>query len=130
MSDESKFDLFLDPLPRTDGRVVQAPKKRGEASLPEPVVAGDLVYSQPYGDVPDELLSPAMEQEIRDHFGYKASETRTRAERNAAAARIVRRTQGQTGWAKQVWAEQAAQVERRERQLVDVRALRLIAKGK
>jgi hypothetical protein len=34
-------------------------------------------------------LTPEEEQEIRDFYGYAASETRTKAERDAIARRIV-----------------------------------------
>lgn len=36
-------------------------------------------------------LSPEDEQKLRDHFGYAKSETRTKAERDATAARILGR---------------------------------------
>jgi hypothetical protein len=39
--------------------------------------------------VGQEVLSEAQEQAIRDSWGYSASETRTKAERDAAAKRMV-----------------------------------------
>jgi rubredoxin len=46
---------------------------------------------EPWKDVPDHLLTPEMEQDVRDFFGYTASEKRTRAERQAAADRMTGR---------------------------------------
>ncbi len=53
----------------------------------EPVEAG-LPFSPITADT---VLSEAQEQKIRDHYGYTRSETRTKAERDTAAARIVSR---------------------------------------
>ena len=87
----SEFDSLGDPEPggfppsEKPKRKVQFPKKRGETS---PLPPKKEMHRGPYGDVPDELLSAEMEQEIRDHFGYAKSETRTRAERDRVAARV------------------------------------------
>ena len=45
----------------------------------------ELILATPY----DEPLSEAEEQLVKDHFGYGASERRTRAERAGVAQRIV-----------------------------------------
>lgn len=51
-----------------------------------------LLRTQPYRLVPDAELTPKMEQEIRDHFGYGPSEKRTRAQRAQTAQRMVARS--------------------------------------
>lgn len=43
------------------------------------------------------LLGEEREQAIRDFFGYAASETRSKAERDAVARRIMARSQKGTG---------------------------------
>jgi len=42
--------------------------------------------------VTSEGLTPAQEQAIRDDLGYTSSETRSKAERDAAAARMLQKT--------------------------------------
>src|SRR5215471_5776609 len=67
----------------------------------------------PYADVPDHELTPAQEQEIRDWFGYAKSETRTRAQRQATAARIMARpdVQEDLTTAREIWRRQAIAME-------------------
>ena len=67
----------------------------------------------PYADVPDHELTPAQEQEIRDWFGYSKSETRTRAQRQATADRIMARPDVQENLtaAREIWRRQAIAME-------------------
>ncbi len=61
----------------------------GDGSGPDEWVAGSL---EPVRDSPLRIgLSEAEEQRARDFWGYTKSETRTKAERDAAAARIIER---------------------------------------
>ena len=52
-------------------------------------VQGEAVQAEPV-----RRLTPVEEQQIRDELGYAKSETRTKAERDAAAKRMVERMGG------------------------------------
>jgi hypothetical protein len=78
--------------------------------LPEQVVVSRMYGKrddEPYTHVPDEDLTPLMEQEIRDFWGYGPSDKRTRAQRKAAADAIIAKNRDQIAWAHEVWARQA-----------------------
>jgi hypothetical protein len=59
-----------------------------DVPLEDEIVEAGLPFSPITADT---VLSEAQEQKIRDHFGYSKSETRTKAERDAAAQRIIER---------------------------------------
>jgi hypothetical protein len=71
-----------------------------DPDLPEVDVSGaaEPLGSRPLAALlrlaPADALSESEEQVLRDHFGYAASETRTRAEREQAARRITGKDPG------------------------------------
>lgn len=81
MPDETIWDQKKGPKPR-DPQPVDEPVD--EASIPAELMGGE----EPPEPHPL-ALSEEQEQAIRDGWGYTASETRTKAERDEAAARMI-----------------------------------------
>lgn len=46
---------------------------------------------------PVQRMTESDEQAVRDHYGYSSSESRSKAERDAAAARMVAKSKGSSG---------------------------------
>ena len=104
----------------TERKAAYRARKAAEAAKdnlvrPTPQSQGVQISPQGAPAPPHEIesLTEEQEQAIRDYWGYSASEKRTKAERDAVAARIVAKCADELAWAQAVWAGQAVKEEQR-----------------